>query len=121
MRTGVQKRLEDLRAEGKIGSSLAAEVDLYARSDSGLGPLADFGDELRFVFLTSQARLHAGTHPDAQPLLDGVSLRVSPSPHKKCGRCWHYRSDVGLDPEHPEICGRCASNLFGTGEQRALA
>ena len=121
LRTGVQKRLEDLRAEGKIGSSLAAEVDLYARSDSGLGPLADFGDELRFVFLTSQARLHAGTHPDAQPLLDGVSLRVSPSPHKKCGRCWHYRSDVGLDPEHPEICGRCASNLFGTGEQRALA
>jgi isoleucyl-tRNA synthetase len=121
LRAGVQKRLEELRADGKIGSSLAAEVDLYARSDDGFRSLARCGEELRFVFLTSQARLHSGSHPDAQPLLDGVSFRVSPSLHKKCGRCWHYRADVGIDPSHPEICGRCVCNLYGPGEHRALA
>ncbi|MBL8541049.1 MAG: isoleucine--tRNA ligase [Betaproteobacteria bacterium] len=121
LRAGVQKRLEELRADGKIGSSLAAEVDLYARSEADFGFLAEHGDELRFVFLTSQARLHPGSHPDAQPLLNGVSFRVSPSANSKCGRCWHYRADVGTDPAHPEICGRCVSNLFGSGEQRVLA
>ena len=121
LRAGVQKRLEELRTEGKIGSSLAAEVDLYASTDGDFGALAEYGDELRFVFLTSQARLNRGSHPEAQPLLGGLSFRVSPSPHAKCARCWHYRVDVGADPAHPEICGRCVSNLFGPGEQRALA
>ncbi len=121
LRVGVQKRLEELRADGKIGSSLAAEVDLYAPSEEGFAPLAGHGDELRFVFLTSQARLHTGNHPEAQPLLNGVSFRVAPSSDSKCGRCWHYRPDVGMDPAHPEICGRCVSNLFGPGEHRVLA
>ena len=121
LRAGVQKRLEELRADGRIGSSLAAEVDLYAGTVSDFGALAEYGDELRFVFLTSQARLNAGTHPEAQPLLDGVSFRVTPSRHVKCARCWHYREDVGADPTHPGICGRCVSNLFGTGERRAFA
>jgi isoleucyl-tRNA synthetase len=121
LRAGVQKRLEELRADGRIGSSLAAEVDLYAGTVSDFGALAEYGDELRFVFLTSQARLNAGTHPEAQPLLDGVSFRVTPSRHVKCARCWHYREDVGADPTHPGMCGRCVSNLFGTGERRAFA
>jgi hypothetical protein len=34
----------------------------------------------------------------------------------KCERCWHYRDDVGLDIAHPTLCGRCTSNLFGSGE-----
>jgi isoleucyl-tRNA synthetase len=121
LRAGVQKRLEELRVEGRIGSSLAAEVDFYTQSEDGFGALAKYGDELRFVFLTSHARLNAGRHPEAQSLLDGVSFRVSPSSHAKCARCWHYRADVGADPLHPEICGRCVSNLFGEGEQRAFA
>jgi isoleucyl-tRNA synthetase len=121
LRAGVQKRLEELRADGRIGSSLAAEVDLYARNEGGFGTLAEYAEELRFVFLTSQARLHAGSHPEAQSLLNGVMLRVSPSSNSKCARCWHYRSDVGVDRAHPEICGRCVSNLFGTGERRAFA
>ncbi|MGZ5256020.1 MAG: zinc finger domain-containing protein, partial [Burkholderiales bacterium] len=32
-----------------------------------------------------------------------------------------YRDDVGVDPEHPEICGRCTANLYGTGEVRTHA
>jgi len=36
----------------------------------------------------------------------------------KCIRCWHLRDDVGVDPEHPEICGRCVENVAGSGEVR---
>ncbi|MGH8631418.1 MAG: zinc finger domain-containing protein, partial [Burkholderiales bacterium] len=46
---------------------------------------------------------------------------VTPSPHRKCERCWHYRADVGHDPTHPELCARCTSNLFGAGEPRLHA
>ena len=54
-------------------------------------------------------------------VLPGVKLAVAPSPHTKCERCWHYRPDVGADPEHPEICGRCVANLYGGGEVRTHA
>ena len=39
--------------------------------------------------------------------------RRRPSAAPKCERCWHYRADVGIDPAHPTLCGRCTSNLFG--------
>jgi isoleucyl-tRNA synthetase len=29
--------------------------------------------------------------------------------------------DVGADPAHPTICGRCTANLFGAGEARVHA
>ena len=50
-----------------------------------------------------------------------LSIVVTPSNSIKCERCWHYRDDVGADPAHPTICGRCTSNLFGSGEQRTVA
>jgi len=52
---------------------------------------------------------------------DGEGVSVAPSAHAKCGRCWHYRSDVGADPAHAQLCGRCVANLFGPGEPRAYA
>ena len=121
LRGTVQKRLEELRIAGKIGSSLAAEVELYAEGEM-LSYLKSFEDDLRFAFITSHARVGTGTHPDAMSAgMDGVALRVMPSPHPKCGRCWHYRADVGADAKHPEICGRCVSNLYGSGEPRHFA
>jgi len=50
-----------------------------------------------------------------------VATKVTPSTDAKCERCWHYRADVGHDPAHPTICGRCTSNLFGAGEDRKYA
>jgi isoleucyl-tRNA synthetase len=121
LRADVQKSLEALRVEGKIGSSLAGEVELYAK-----GPhrdlLRSFGDDLRFVFITSQARLVEHEPGDASPTaLEGVTVKVHASPHTKCERCWHYRADVGANAEHPQLCGRCVVNLYGPGEPRAHA
>ncbi|MBS4098641.1 MAG: isoleucine--tRNA ligase [Sulfuricella sp.] len=120
LRADVQKRLEEVRVAGDIGSSLAAEVDLYAIGEI-YDLLASFGDDLRFVFITSQARLHQGEHPDAPAGEEGVGIRVSASSAQKCERCWHYRADVSAEPAHPTLCGRCVSNLYGDGEPRSYA
>jgi isoleucyl-tRNA synthetase len=125
VRDEVSKSIETVRRAGKAGSSLAVEVDLWL--DGALRQAVDsLGDELRFVLLTSQARV---ADLDAAPgdaerikLEDGgVALQVMPSEHEKCVRCWHYRADVGSDPEHPEICARCVENVCGPGETRLVA
>jgi isoleucyl-tRNA synthetase len=121
LRSDVQKQLETLRFAGKIGSSLAGEVELYANG-AATDFLGSFDDDLRFVFITSQARLRHGNSQEAvESALPGVKLRVFPSPHEKCERCWHYRDDVGAEPAHPSICGRCVANLYGAGEPRTHA
>jgi isoleucyl-tRNA synthetase len=122
LRADVSKELEGLRIAGKIGSALAAEVELHVDSDEAYARLAHFGEHLRFVFITSAVRLSRGIDPQAVPSrLPGVAVRVLPSDGVKCERCWHYRRDVGVQPEHPSLCGRCVSNLFGEGESRPYA
>jgi len=113
IRDVANKAIEERRVEGVIGSSLQAELDLFA-----FGPayeaMARLGDDLRFVFITSRATVH---HREGA----GLGVKVAASAHAKCERCWHYRADVGADPAHPEICGRCVSNLYGAGEPRRYA
>ena len=110
VRAEVQKELEALRTAGKIGSSLQAEVEVHAEG-TRLDALKALGDDLRFVFITSQAKVAHGS----------AAIVVHPSEHKKCERCWHYRADIGADPAHAEICGRCTQNLYGSGEKRVHA
>jgi len=107
----VSKELENLRTEGKIGSSLQAEVEIRA-SGARYDALASLGDDLRFVLIVSKILLVKAADSAAEAII------VSPSGHAKCGRCWHWRSDVGQDATHPELCGRCVENLYGPGEVR---
>ena len=125
VRDAVSKSIETVRREGKAGSSLAVEVDVWLD-----GPLLEavnsMGDELRFVLLTSEARVaDLASAPDQAQRINleegELALIVTPSEEEKCVRCWHYRADVGSDPEHPEICGRCVENIFGDGETRRVA
>jgi len=112
LRGEVTKKLEEVRAAGGIGSSLQAEIDIHApAADYTL--LASLGEDLRFVLIVSRVGLHAAE--------GDLRIDVAPSGHKKCERCWHWREDVGVDPEQPEICGRCVANLEGTGEPREFA
>ncbi|MBI4742558.1 MAG: isoleucine--tRNA ligase [Betaproteobacteria bacterium] len=107
----VTKALEDLRAAGKIGSSLQAEVTMHTAGEK-YDLLASLADDLRFVFLCSKAGVVRS---------DEEKLATAPLAHAKCERCWHVREDVGADAGHPELCGRCIDNLYGAGEQRACA
>jgi isoleucyl-tRNA synthetase len=111
IRDVVNKDIEALRADGKVGSSLQAEVQLTVPADD-FALLSSLGDDMKFVFITSAISLVAGS---------AVSTVVTASKHVKCERCWHYRADVGINPAHPTICGRCISNLVGSGEQREHA
>jgi isoleucyl-tRNA synthetase len=123
VRTAVGKQQEQLRADGVIGSSLDAEVDLYCEDDLR-HVLERLGDELRFVLITSDARTHAAAErPEAAVAteVDGLWLLVAPSEKIKCARCWHHREDVGRHAGHPEICGRCVENIETDGETRQFS
>jgi isoleucyl-tRNA synthetase len=111
IRAEVQKELEAVRVAGRIGSSLQAEVEIHADGER-YEVLNSLGDELRFVLITSQAGLMRSAD---------TRIVVNASNQRKCERCWHYRADVGHDTAHPDICGRCTSNLFGAGEPRIHA
>ena len=111
IRDAANKEIETLREGGKVGSSLQANLRIAAAGDDHM-LLASLADDLRFVMITSQALLAHGGE---------LAIEVTPSAAAKCERCWHWRDDVGHDADHPTICGRCTSNLFGSGEARTVA
>ncbi len=120
VREEVSKKLENLRITGEIGSSLDAEVNIYADAELRQA-LSGVKDELRFVFIVSYANvhdIHERPEDTAASEIEGLFLQVVPSQHEKCIRCWHHREDVGSNTEHPEICGRCVDNIDGDGEVR---
>src|SRR5712691_999431 len=108
LRNPVRKKIEELRAAGQVGSSLQAEVDFYA-AGGDYELLRNLGEDLKFVMLTSAARVHRASGE--------LRVEVAPSLHRKCERCWHYRPDV----DDEALCGRCRSNLSGPGEKRLYA
>jgi isoleucyl-tRNA synthetase len=123
VRASVAPYLEKLRTAGTIGASLDAEVDLYCDGPL-LGKLKNLGDELRFLFIVSDVRVHpvAQRPNDAmETATKGLYVRVSSSRHTKCARCWHHREDVAQHPGHPTLCGRCVTNLTAPGEDRKVA
>ncbi len=127
LRTDVQRELERLREAGQIGAPLQASVELLCTPDT-LPTYAALGDELRFLLITSDARVSALPAGSAGPegavaaaSRAGVWIRALPSAASKCVRCWHLRVDVGQDPAHPELCLRCVSNVTGPGETRVYA
>ena len=111
IRDAVNKDIEALRAAGKVGSSLQANVVLTVAADDH-ALLASLGQDLKFVFITSKLTLREG---------ETLTIESSSSQDAKCERCWHYCADVGADSAHPGLCGRCISNLHGAGEQRKFA
>ncbi len=111
VRAVASRAIEAVRTAGGVGSSLQADIAIEAPAAT-LAELARLGDDLKFVFITSQAIAKEGAE---------LKVTVAPSASAKCERCWHYRSDVGVDANHPGICARCISNLYGAGETRAFA
>ena len=101
------KEIEALRAAGQVGASLQAEIDVLAEAQDHQA-LASLGDDLKFVFITSKVNLKLGAQTQVTP---------RPSQAIKCERCWHYVDDVG-QAGHEGLCGRCVSNLHGSGEAR---
>jgi len=123
VRNEVSKQIEVLRVAGDIGSSLDAKVEMFA-DEASLDLLQPLADELRFVLMTSDASVtpldQAGGDAVASET-EGLKIKVTALSDEKCVRCWHRRSDIGSNSEHPELCGRCVENIDGQGEIRLFA
>ncbi len=125
LRGTVLRELEKLRQVGRIGAPLEAEVDIYCLP-AEYARFNALKDELRFLLITSAARVH---EVDAQPATAGVTgaghagvwLAVTPTSATKCVRCYHRCPDVGEHAGHPHLCGRCVTNISGPGERRVFA
>ncbi|MGB1621274.1 MAG: isoleucine--tRNA ligase [Synechococcus sp.] len=120
LRGAVNRVLEDCRSRQELGASLEGAVRIEARNpelQSALHWLDAHGDAevdgLRDWLLVSQLQL--GGEPWAEVLAsqddDLALIEVARARGRKCDRCWHYESDIGQHPDHPEICGRCVSVL----------
>ena len=123
VRAAVNREMEALRAAGELRGSLDAEVVLYCDQQL-MDSLEVLGEELRFVLITSAARLAPlASAPDGAADTDvpGLRLQVIVSGAEKCERCWHRSEDVGQIEAHPTLCGRCVENVDGSGEQRRFA
>jgi len=95
VRAKVNEALEKERQAKKIGKSLEAEVLL-----EGGGLRSEDGGLLEEICLVSQLEIKAGAGE--------VVVKVAPARGTRCARCWKYEESVGRDPEHPELCERCA-------------
>jgi len=123
LRTDVTRELEKLREAGAIGAPLDARIEVYCLP--GEYPrFAALASELRFLLITSEARVHEVTEPPAAATavaatnLPGVWLTAVADVDPKCVRCWQRRADVGTHAAHPQLCGRCVANLALPGEER---
>jgi len=124
VRGEVNKVIEQARSDKRIGGALEASVTLYADADLAT-KLQALGNELRFVLLTSGAQVadYAEAEAEAQQseLVKGLKIGLHKAEGEKCPRCWHYTTDVGQNPEHAAVCGRCYTNVAGNGEERKFA
>jgi len=108
VRRVVTGALEIERAEKRIGSSLQARPVVHTTA----GNRALFEDlDAAELFITSGAEFSSDTAPaDAFRMegIDGVAVVPTLSSTDKCPRCYQFPKDIGADPAHPEVCGRCA-------------
>ncbi|MEE4245602.1 MAG: isoleucine--tRNA ligase [Kangiellaceae bacterium] len=118
VKTAVNKAIEGMRNDKVIGSSLEAEVTLYAKDDL-FDSLVKLGDELRFTLITSVAKVIDGKGGEATDL-ETLGLTIKASEATKCERCWHRTEDVGQIAQHPTLCQRCVDNVDGLGEVREI-
>lgn len=110
LREQVAKVLEPMRASGEIGAALDAEIQLHAGTADHIR-VAPLVDELRFLLISGDVTVLPW---------DGEGSRIvaTPTTKPKCVRCWQRRGDVGTHAGHPQLCGRCVSNIEGPGEER---
>lgn len=112
LRGDVLKALETKRADKSIGKPLDAQVTVYV-SDSAK---ADFdkleGIDLAQIFIVSRVSVVYGEGEGDSGELAGVTVKVEPCEAPKCVRCWTRSETVGSDPNHPELCARCAGAVM---------
>ena len=120
IRSEVNRVLEASRNNEVIGSALEAEIELFC-SPEIKNILSKFANELRFMFITSEAQVFDFKEKGELTDIEGLRVVVRKTNENKCVRCWHSRDEVGQIDEHPSLCRRCIKNIEGEGEVRLYA
>ena len=112
VRRVVTGALELERADKRIGSSLEAAPVVYIADKS----LADSLEGLDFaeICITSGIEVSDAVAPAEAFVLDdvkGVAVVPVRAQGEKCARSWRYTTDVGSDPEFPDVSARDAAAL----------
>ena len=111
-RKRAERALEIARADKRIGSALESCVIVHSPDEELLDFLRGFGDELRFLLITSGVELtEVGDEAYRSETMPGLAVEVRRAEGTKCARCWNVTLDVGQTPEWPAICARCASGV----------
>lgn len=114
VREEAAKALEEARRNKLIGSSLEAAVRIEAPEELTRF-LESFGSVLETVLITSRAEFGpVGESAFRSERIPGLAIEVRRTEGRKCARCWHYRLDVGADPQLPTVCGRCLAAIRET-------
>ena len=102
LRTVAAVALEKARQEGVIGKSLEAQVQIEPDNEATREWLAGAEPLLETILIVSQVKVGNLTNGE-------LRVTVSAADGQKCGRCWRWTRDVGVDAAHPVICARCAA------------
>jgi isoleucyl-tRNA synthetase len=87
--------LEKARQAKTIGKALEAQINVVIPQDQNQHSDPEL---LRELVNVSDLKIAVG---------EPVSISVSKAGGQKCERCWHWETDIGSNPDHPAICGRC--------------
>ena len=124
IRDEVNKAIEIMRVDEKLGSALEAKVTIFA-DNAEYDSLTLLGDELKFVLITSGATLQPLANAPNDAITTGLpslklAIEVITSP--KCIRCYHRSDSVAKNADHPALCARCIVNISTKeGEVRQYA
>ncbi len=116
VRGEVNKVMEAARNGKLIGAPLEAKVLLAVADTTKHDYLNSLSDELRYLFIASQAEIVDALPADTTFTgeASGLQIAVVKADGEKCPRCWNYSTHIGESVEHPHICDRCVGAIAGT-------
>ncbi|GAA4183578.1 isoleucine--tRNA ligase [Shinella granuli] len=120
VRSVVTGALEIERREKRIGASLEAAPVVSIADPELLAALE--GQDFAEICITSAITVVAGEGPaEAFRLADVAKVAVEPklAEGQKCARSWRITTDVGSDPDYPDVSARDAAALREIGFRRA--
>jgi len=94
----VAQSIEQARQQKLIGNSLEAFVNLALPSDNRVHQINAIDVEEFLILSYLNVSVTDGE----------AKATVTKASHHRCDRCWRHRPTVGIEPEHPTLCDRCA-------------
>jgi isoleucyl-tRNA synthetase len=115
--------LERARQDKLIGKALEAKLQISGRDTQAelwqqeaerlreLLNVSQFVSEAKSAGVLEIDLSSVDVH-SRKPSFPELTVTVSKADGQKCERCWHWETDVGKNPEHPTICGRCVEAVL---------